>query len=183
MEMQKSNIESLRSKVSQDKVAQDVMHVLSFRQKGRHCLTLHALNFRMHREGFTHPAERYRNVLKMIADAGFAKADLDKKGRIKGLKEIKYTLASLGKAVLQQEDKIKSYTQRNRFKDLVNMAEMIKTPPVLAKVVELKPFHVSDSVSITLSINDKPVVIPLPTNFTTDEIAGLINRLHEKKAR
>ncbi len=176
---QNEAIVSLKKVVESDKAASAVFHVFALRKRARHMVTILGLMQRMKAEGFEYSRGQYEAILKIMAEHGFGKLEKDPKGQVTALKDIKTTLQSLGKAVLSQDEKLKGFKQRNRFNDLVATAEAIRTNP---EAIAVRPFRVSGTVSITLSINGKPIIIPVPSDLTPEETAGLINRLQDNKA-
>ncbi len=176
-------INSLRHEAQRNPVVADVFHVFATRQRARHQVTVRALSMRMEKEGFKYKNNDYVGVLKLLSDTGFGVLRRDVKGQVTALTNIKVTLQSLGRAVIGKDKELKALTFRNKFSSLSPMAKIITNEAKPKPAVY--PYRAVSSVSITLTINKKPVIIPLPNTLTPEEIAALIkhfqNNLEDKK--
>lgn len=121
-------ISALRTEAARNPVAQDVFVMFASRARTRQTVNLVALERRMEVEGFKHTRAEYQAVLKFLANLGFGKLDLGSRGRIKGLKEVKVTVQSIGAIACGQGLEIKQLSPRVRFGRLSDV-EVIKAPP------------------------------------------------------
>lgn len=108
-------IATLRTEAEKNPVVNDTLHAFALRERARHIVTLTGLANRMRKEGFTHMKEEYSTVLRLLAKLGVGKLDLDAKGRVRSLKDVRTTLQSIGLAATGGADALKANKQRNRF--------------------------------------------------------------------
>lgn len=172
-------IESLRKEVSSNPVAKDVFHVFAARQRARNRVSVRALSLRMDKEGFKHDPKEYAAVLGAMHKAGFGQLERNRKGKVTGLKDVRITLQSLGAAVLGQKVKLQNLKDRHHYGTLVSTAAALKEDP--KRPVAVYPFRLSGNVSITFTINGKPIIVPIPGDLTPDEIAALIQQFNPAK--
>lgn len=189
MEMSRDQaVITLRREAARNPVVNDVCHVFAARKRARHQVTVRALSLRMKKEGFAHKDAEYAEVLSLLSDTGFGTLEKDRKGRVVALKNVKTTLQSLGKAVIGQKQELEALHLRNKFSALAPAAQLIKqakvtpiapnTSPLPAQLA-VYPYRATGSISITLTINKKPVIIPLPATLTPEEIASLIKHFQD----
>lgn len=130
-------IESLRTDADKLSALKDTLFAFAMRERARHEITLVSLVSRMKKEGFDHSRHDYVEVLKLLAKAGIGRLDLDPKGRVRGLKEVKTTLQSIGAAALGESARLEIAKRRNRFGKFETTLVQT-TPPVLVVAPEPK---------------------------------------------
>lgn len=167
-------IETLKKEIEKNETAKDVLYMWAMRQRTRGQVTVSALKLRMDKEGYKHSVEQYRSFLALLANLGVGTPEKRSNGQVNALKHVTYTLQSLGKAVLSQDARLKSYSQRASFKEIVNTAKAIKLDP---GSISVHPMRISSNISISVTVNGKPVIIPVPETLSLAEISGLIKRL------
>lgn len=168
-------VQTLRDRVAVDKIAKDVFHVMSIRERARNVITLGGLQQRMKKEGYNYEVGDYADVLKLMASLDFGTLMTDSKGRTIGLKDIKITLQSIGSAAIGQSDDLVGWKPRNKYVPIDTAApeDIAPAPRARPSEIETKAY----SISITALIHGTPVNIPIPNELTEKEIASLIVRL------
>ena len=199
-------IEQLKKEANSNPVAKDVFAMFASRKRARQNVQVDALERRMIKEGFSHPKEAYRSVLKFLVGVGFGKLDLGPGGKVRGIKELRTTLQSIGSAAYGEAAKVKNFKKRARFGDLgrVGVPAQIASPTEAPAVVEAvavqdaapvgvvsdkrqgavdrrrapRPYQVANAkVVLTFLLdNDRPLSIPLPADMSVEETADLIDR-------
>lgn len=111
-------IEQLKKEANSNPVAKDVFTMFASRKRARQNVQVDALERRMIKEGFSHPKEAYRSVLKFLVGVGFGKLDLGPGGKVRGIKELRTTLQSIGSAAYGEVAKVRNFKKRARFGDL-----------------------------------------------------------------
>lgn len=149
----KQPIAAIREKLAHNLALQSVMLQFASRQRTRSSLTVNGLALSMKKEGFTFSKDHYQNILKLLADNGFGTLKYTKTGKPLALTDIKITLQSIGKAVLQGETKLQSFRPANKF---VPLDETTKAPVQKAFVEKAKTTF---GVSINLQLSGGPIVI------------------------
>lgn len=167
-------IEALKNKVAADKTARDVFHVMSLRERARNIVTLGGLDQRMKKEGFNYEKDDYVTVLKFMASLGFGKLELDSKGRVTALKDIKTTLQSIGEVAMGLNTELHPWKQRNKFRVLSSPSLKPVPKPTQEVLAPVIP------VSLTVVINGKAVNVALPNNLNERDVADLVMRFREK---
>ncbi len=168
-------VDVLRSETKSKPAVSAVMHVFAMRKRARSNITVGGLDQKMRTEGFNFPRSEYAKIIRMLSDLGFGKLDVDSKGRVRALKEVKVTLQSIGEAAVGQAKKLENWQQRSKYSPLVATAELIKAAP------QAKSGGISHPVSITVLINDKPVNFRIPKELNANEIADLVVRFRDDK--
>ena len=175
-------INTLRREAARNPVVNDVCHMFAQRKRARHQVTIRALSLRMKAEGFKHSDKEYGTVLKLLADTGFGTLQKNNRG-VLALVNVKTTLQSLGQAVIGNTQELKARKLRHTFSALAPIAQMVKeekaAPESTPKQMTVYPYRATGSVSITLTVNKKPIIIPLPSTLTPEEIASLIKHFQE----
>lgn len=161
-------IEELRQEAKKNQVWNDVACVLATRERARHSLTLSGLMQHMKKEGFFYPVSQYREILELLARVGIGILDKDPKNRVRGVKGIKINIQSLGAAVCNGTDDLKSFKQRPRY-------QRVDKPAVLQEDVQYN--RLKTGIMLTILINGKPVSIPMPKDLSSKDIADFINTI------
>lgn len=187
------SLKTLQKQSVEHRVVNDVLHVFAVRKRARSMITIRGLAARMKAEGFEeHSDDDYRKVLKLLAEAGFGKLEMDTKGRVVALKDIRVTLQSIGKAVLNEEVKLKGFTPRTKYEkvptDSANPPVLPQTPASQKKQEITEARNGSRTISMPLNISfdmgaGKPVVITLPKGLSQDEIALLISQFSDNRRK
>lgn len=162
-------VNALRKEADENKVSNAVLHVFAVRQRARNVIILNSLANRMRREGFSFKKEEYVPLLKLMANLGLGVLMLDPKGKVKGLKDIRITLQSIGTAGCGHGNELKSFIKRNKFTPI--------PAPIDRRAPESVPTTPGLTVSLEFMINGKFIKIPVPKNFTADDVAALLKRI------
>lgn len=166
-------IETLKTQADSSPAVNAVLHAWAVRKRARNTVTLRALVQKMREEGFKYDAGDYALALKAMADAGFGRLETDRKGRVKALKDIRVKLQSIGAAVVAGTGGVKPFRQKPRYQE-------VKAPARRRKTVELPEQKEEQRVTplyITVEINGKPVIFPVPAELTPEDIGYLVTRL------
>lgn len=164
----KQVIETLKKEVQTNKALDATLHICAMRKRARNQLTLNTLYNRMHQEHYKFTRGELAGVLKLFADTGVGRLEVDRKGRPKALKDIKVTLQSLGNSALTSASpKLDTFKPKSKYK-------IIASEPNKSFTVKPNPGIVG--VSIQAEINGKIVLIPVPSNLTPEDVADLVRR-------
>lgn len=167
---------SLQKEVQQDAAFNAVAHVLALRERARGQLTLRALSQRMKKEKFNYSDAQYAAILKKLAHLGFGRLDTDFKGRVRGLKEIKMTLQSIGAAACGQKVSLSHHRQRNRFLTVVPPTDIRNAPPTQAER-RVSALAQIEKIALSVVINGKSLKLEIPREFTAEEVSAVISQL------
>jgi hypothetical protein len=171
----KEVIQTLKEEAATDQVFADVCHMWTKRMRSRNQVTIKALAQRMVEAGMpTHKPGEYGRVLKVLANLGFGRIEMDRRGDVKALKDIKITLSSIGEVAVGKALSLKSFKLRNRYRRMQVPAPT--TPSAVPHKVIRKP-EPAAPIGLVVKINEKSVNIPLPDSLSDEEMAGLIRRL------
>lgn len=164
-------VEQLKAEAKRDQVFSNVCHVFAARERARQQVTLEALWYNMQKHGFKHTKEQYEAVLKFLASRGIGHIERDSKNRIIALKGVKYTLQSIGRAALGERPSLDKNTVRASYKDIQPMPQaFVDKSPTTRRADPYK-------IVVTLVINDKPVVLEVPSKIAPDELNKFINAI------
>lgn len=175
--MEKERILELKKEAESNPAVMDVFKMFSGRERARGQVSLKALALRMKQNGYEYNEKDYDEILRLLAKYEFGDLEEDKKGRVKRLKNVKYTLQSIGKVVCSQNGKLEKYDKKAEYKDLSKGNWTIES---VKPDVSIYPFRVSGIMSITMSVNGKAIIVPLPEDLTADEIHEIVKRFQGK---
>lgn len=161
-------IELLRNEVKTNTLVNGVFHLLAMRIRPRHTLTVSAIYQKMLGEGFKYKKQDYVEVITLLAKGGFGQIATNSRGRTIGLININCTLQSIALAALGNTNVFKPYVR----KPLRSNVALKQNPRVLKTLA--KPPVAKLSVKLVLTVNGKPIDVVIPTNLTTEELAGII---------
>lgn len=171
--MNREQVEILRNEVKLNPIASEVFHLLAMRIRPRHTLTVSAIYQKMLTEGFKHSKQEYVPIVKALAKAGIGVLDFNSRGRVRGIKDIKATLQSVGAAALGTGENFKPYNRKER-----KAIQRVSTPRVLKTLVkQVVPSH-KMTIKIIVSLNGKPIEINIPNNLTSAEVAKIISTIN-----
>lgn len=164
-------IEQLKQEAKANKVSNAVFHVLAMRRRARHNITLNGLQQRMKAEGFDYKPADYIPAIRLLAKLGFGQLDVDSLGKIRGLKDIKTTLQSIGVAAVGNAADLANYRRRLKFQPLTQeQAKVVADYSVVPAAVGIK-----------VEVNGKSLDITIPGNFSSKEIVGLLDKIRGKQ--
>lgn len=170
-------VKTLRDRVAKDKIARDVFHVMSIRERARNVITLGGLQQRMKKEGYNHEMSDYIDVLKLLSNLEFGTLITDNRGKVTGLGDIKITLQSIGAAAMGKSDDLVGWKPRNKYVPINTVAEVIQTRETPRP--RAPSSSSTEGVSLTIVINGKPVSFNIPNDLNEKEIAQLIVTLRQ----
>lgn len=168
-------VDSLKKEATVNPVANAVFHVFATRERARSVLTLQALQRRMKREQFTYPVSKYAELLKLMSSLGLGKLDIDPKGRIRSLKEIKASLQSIGMAACTDSKELKSNKQRARF------ITMPVRPPKQSPIQAVAEYIKKD-IGVVAYINGKALTFQIPKELDPKDVMDLIQLFRDGKS-
>lgn len=149
-------IENLKKDTKLNPAAEAVFALLAERERSRQTLSVSALYQGMKLKGHSYSREEYRDVLRTLASKGFGTLTKNRRGNIKALEGIQVNLMTLGKAMCGQR---------------IPQEVRVRTPN---KVTSVK----AATLTLNLSLNDKPVSIQFSQGVTPEELSMFLNKLH-----
>jgi hypothetical protein len=167
--MTDTKLEEIIEEAKRNPASNAVLHAFAVRKRTRATIMLASLYNAMKKEGFNYPRSEYIPVIKSLAKAGVGSLILDKKGKVRGLKDIKVTLQSLGAAVANTPGvELRPFKERNRF------LKIAPKPEVLKNIQENKKAELN--LELILS-NHKAIKIPIPSDLEPKELVDFITKL------
>lgn len=173
-------VEVLKKEVESNPAANAVFHVFALRRRTRAQITMHGLSQRMKLEGFEYRSDQYAHVLKLLAKLGLGKLEVDSKGRVRALKEVKATLQSIGVVACGDKSTVKVYNKRNKFmKVYSNPAPETPKQQENSPKPELVPDSSNNVIILSVPIKHKYIDISVPKDLNAEEIAALIYKFQK----
>lgn len=160
---------SLKKYAAENAVANDVFCAWAMRQRARNQVTMAALYQKMKINGFNHKYEEYEGLLKFLGALGLGRLELDKRGKVIALKEVKMTLQSIGEAACGGKEKLKGFKPRNKF------SRLISKPKTLVTTSVQQPKTFERDIEIVVTLEGKPIRINMPKSLSAEQIAGIIH--------
>lgn len=122
--------ESLHKAASTNKVIHDICFVFAMRDRTRFQVNVGPLRLAMARAGYHLTVKEIEEALVFFASLGIGKLAYDNKKRLKGLVEVRWTLQSIGKTALGEDQKVTRSHQQRRYQAMLPATTVSK---VLAK--------------------------------------------------
>lgn len=171
--LNKEIVDKLVLEAKNSPVSGDVFHLFAQRKRTRGNISIISLYRQMVAAGFHHTTTEYAQTFKVLADVGLGTLKLSPRGKIRGIKDVKYTLQSIGRAACGMAEPVKDFRPRAKFSKL-----MVPRPEVIKRRIEPQPV-IEDNmeVALLLNIHGKPLQVTIPKNFTRDDIAAMLNKL------
>lgn len=181
-------IEKLRDEAKKNKCLNAICHVFALRERARGQVTLGALKQTMAKEGFDFKNSEYEDVLIFFGKIGLGTVSKNSKGRVDALKNIKYTLQTIGRAAVSEEHvPTKKFAPRNKYIDapivppVAPPAELTNFErPVPQDAIKVQPGRLVENVALTASINGMPVVFVIADSLETSQLGRLLVKLSDK---
>lgn len=184
-------IAKLKKEASQNETAKDLFISWAVRKRARRSVMLAPLAARMQTSGFKHTEGEYAEVLEFLAGLGIGNLDRDPKGLVRGLKDIKLALQSIGQAAVDATtddngSTLRAIKSKRIFGKLrkPEPAPVVQDEPkavVAAPVSDRRinrvprPYQTPDAkVIMTFLVNDRYINVPLPPDMAPDEVAELV---------
>lgn len=171
----KQVVEILKKESDSNPASKAALMVFCLRDRPRSTLTLLGLEHRMKAEGFDHSKEEYIPLLKALVAAGIGQLTYADNGSILGIQGVDVTFLSIGEAVFKGKEELEKFKQRKKFKKLPP-APRAKVVPINKSQPELVTKPKSLSIGLQISLNGKLLSIPVPTNFSNEDLSELIGR-------
>lgn len=135
--------ERLSALASQNKAFNAIAHIWSLRERARSQVTVHTLMTTLKIEGFDYQKSEVVEVLKTLANMKIGRLELNSKGETIALKDVKYTLQSIGLASVSKKP-LSPHTPKTVFTKLPIPKK--KIDPFLKKEIEPTKTVVVDEV-------------------------------------
>lgn len=114
-----------------------------------------------------------RAVVDAISEAGLGKITKDGQGN-PSIKYLEVSAREIGEVVHGNSKNLRTYGQERKARAIDAAAEAVMSS---ASELKVYPMRQASSISITLTINGKPVILPLPPDLNPDQLSALIERL------
>lgn len=181
----KTMVEKLREETKKSKCLNAICHVFALRERARGQVTLVALKQTMAKEGFTFRDTEYEAALTFLGNVGLGSITRGPKGRVSAITNIRYTLQTIGRAAVSNEQESpKKFIQRNKYTDVPTVPP-IAAPinferPVPEDAIKVNPGRLVENVALTASINGMPVVFVIADQLETSQLGKLLVKLSDK---
>lgn len=169
-------IQALKNEAKTNPVAASVFTVWGSRHRARNQVTIQALSYRMKDSGFQYEASDYVKVLKVLITLGLG-TPMTVGGRLVGIRDVKMTLQSIGKAAMQGGESLEMFKRRNRYSKLIVAKPLVGASIPAAARVGGKVAKAFQNLHIAVSVGSKMLRIDIPEDFTGEEISTLVSQL------
>lgn len=165
----------LKAEAASNPVFNAVCMAFAIRERARQQVTIQTLKATMAKEGYKFPTEEYAKILTFLSSLGIGRLDRNAKNKVRGLKDIKVTLQSIGRvATSEGVTKMDRLNVKNTFTKLKadekeQEVSKVLNPPVYPA-------------SLTVTIDGAPVSFPLPKGLTTDQLGTLLTKIFSNES-
>lgn len=156
-------VNELKDKAAKDKAFYALCEKFTKRERSRGRVTLNSLKQSMDKAGYNFTKGEYENGLRFLAHLGIGKLDFTTTGKFRSLKEIKWTLQSIGNAVVNDKTPVNSNV-RPSYKKMPKITEAGKTEPgaILTVIIKGRKFH-----------------FPIPREISEEELGFILANLYK----
>jgi hypothetical protein len=166
-----STVQILSKRAASDEALHSVLMVLANRERTRDLLSLRTLHRDVRAAGYNHSIDECSNVLAMFSEIGIGKAKKGNKSRVVHLTGVTVDLKRLGVSVTNSSVKnTRKYKAASGHESLTRASKVVGLDP---GSVRIYPMRQAATLSITLTINGKEMIVPIPENMTADEIQAI----------
>lgn len=172
-------IEKLRMEAAQNPAFNAIAHIFALRERTRAQVTIKTLANTMLKEGFSFSMEDYENILKFLHALGLGTIDVNHKGRVRGLKNIKVTLQSIGLATVARKEALELKTAFIKLPVLHTPIPVLAPPKVTTSVKNSTPFNktsVKYQASLKVNFDGEDVMFDLPDGIGAKELGVFLSR-------
>lgn len=160
-------IQSLKSETAKNPIFKAVMYMFAMRKRARYRVSISALTQKMRQEGFSYPKEDYARVIKFLIDHKLGEQELNRNGRLIGIKGLTLTLQSIGQAACSDVYILRDFKKRNGYEELP-----VVTPPIVQHVIKAGKIG---NMSIQLDVNGREYKVTIPEDTDSQDVAKMIN--------
>lgn len=167
-------IEKLKTRAQQDKLFNLVCQKFSNRQRARSRITISALYQTLGKDGYKFLKSDYEDIIKFLASTGAGNLHKSYTGRIDSLRNMKYTLQSIGQVALGNSTalvRFQAYTKLRPRKQLTPasvpgpmMVGMTKNPKI--------------SAILTVMMNNEKYEFPIYRPLSVEEVGFMLADLY-----
>lgn len=161
-------VQKIRTAANTDRLLSAVCLLWSKRIRARNQVTVTRLATSLEENGFHFTKDEIRSLLQKLADLGLGKLHKNTRGKVLSLVDIRYTLQSVGKAVVAKETNLAIFSVANKFRKLPEI-ETVTPAPKKEPVVTTDKYNIS----ITGNINGRQIKVPL----TNEEFSSFMTNL------
>lgn len=181
-------IEKLRMEAAQNPAFNAIAHIFALRERTRAQVTIKTLANTMLKEGFSFSMEDYENILKFLHALGLGTIDVNHKGRVRGLKNIKVTLQSIGLATVARKEALELKTAFIKLPVLHTPIPVLAPPKVTTSVKSpASPTSIKNSTSfnktsvkyqasLKVNFDGEDVMFDLPDGIGAKELGVFLSR-------
>jgi hypothetical protein len=181
----KDLIESLKARAADSKVFSAMAYAFAMRERTRQQVTVHNLKYSLGKEGYNFERDQFRKEIKFLASLGLGKLELDRKGRPAALKNIRYTLQSIGMAALSRTDKFKTFQPSPSFKPLPEPSFIDLSKPLPKEAARVKdrpvPLSADFQAYLTVVAEGKTMRMDIIPGLTTKDLLVLVSKIFAAK--
>lgn len=171
-------VEKLMNEAKTNPASSAVFHAFGLRHRTRNEVALSALYHKMRKEGFNFTKDEYLPVIKLLGNLGIGELDVSARGRIKGVKNLKSTLQSIGQIACGQRIMPQPFKSRRTMMTGTRRAtRIVRKPKILSSQIKTSQTLESQmGLTLEVNLNGRLLHLPLPKNLNVQDLQVLIDR-------
>ena len=178
-------VSALRILADNNQVFNAMAHVFAMRERTRGQITVSSLFASMEKEGYKYTKEEYAKVLSSLADIKLGRLEKNGAGKSVALKDIRYTLQSIGMASIAKKPDLTKYQPKKTY---IKLPAVVPAPVPSAAPTPASPQkNPAEKKGMDKRVTRLEVRIGYKTfiydNFPADRIQDVISQIdniHEK---
>lgn len=172
--MEASQLERLRGTAQKNPTLQAILSHFYSLDKSYYSVAVRSVEQAFYKKGvYKHKRAAIVEALKALEGAGAGRYVDAPRGEGK-LVDLPIPTKELGAAIVGDSKNLKRYRAEKKERGVSASAAAVRSSPSAFKIY---PMRQASNVSITVTINGKPVILPLPEDLKTEELSALIERL------
>lgn len=176
-ETPKDTVSCLRQEAAKSQVLTSICHMFALRERSRNQVTVSSLMAAMTKEGFKHSRYEYVEALKALSRCDVGTLKHSKNNRVQALINIRYTLQSIGKAVVSKQSSVTKQVKANRYTKLSSEAPIKR----LQSQDEVERVNIKHPAKLTVDFGKGEVSsFDIPNGISAKELGTLLTQFYSK---
>lgn len=172
--MEKARLEKLKSRLSSDEGLRTISQYYLEHKATYTSLSARGVVNGLKAAGSPVGLTKAREFLAVLVDCGVGRGEKDEEGKLSNVVKMAINTREIGEAVAGDSKNLKRYTEDRKARGIDSLADTVKNA---AADLKIYPMRQASNVSITVTINGRPIIMPLPSDLSADQLAALLERL------
>lgn len=172
--METAQLEKLRNRMVRDEDLQTISQYYLEHKATYTSLSVRGVVNGLKEAGTPVGLTKAREFLTALVECGVGKGVKDDDGKLSNVTKMVLNTREIGEAVVGDSKNLRRFHADRKSRNIEGAADAVRASPQELKIY---PMRKASNISITVTINGKPVILPLPDDLSSDQLSALIERL------